>query len=155
VNAPEFGAEIIPTDLHKAWRMPEKPVEVWEMAGPSEGWSVYTLPGGKVGCVMETVRADWPKAFVHGALCRAIANLTRVCPACHAPLRLGPAMNEGRPVDGLMTHEDACPLSDPALAAIFKEGGDKPPEMPSPPRYWVVWVPRLRPDYRPRGRFAA
>jgi hypothetical protein len=151
-TAPEFGVEIIPADLHRAWRMPEKPVEVWEEAAP-DGWSFYHLPDGKAACIMETVRADWPAVFVHMVLCRVVANLTCVCPACGAGARLGSAVYQGRPVDGFMTHENACPLSDPALSSIFAAGGDAHAEMPPPPRYWIVWVPRLRPGYRPRRRF--
>ena len=152
--APELGQEIIPADLGKSWRMPEKPVEVWEAAGP-EGWSIYTLPGGKAACVMETIRVAWPTAFVHAVLCRVVANLTRVCPACGAGARLDSTVYGGHPVDGLMEHEGTCPLSDPGLASVLASGGDAHAGMPRPPRYWVVWIPRIRPGYRPRKRFAA
>ena len=153
MNAPEFGVEIIPADLHGAWRMPEMPVEVWEEAGP-DGWSLYSLPGGTAACLMETVRAGWPAAFAHAVLCRVVANLTRVCPACAAGERLESAVYEGHPVDGFMVHENACPLSDSALAAILATGG-APGNLPQAPRYWIVWIPRLRPGYRTRRRFAA
>lgn len=149
VPAPEFGVELVPADLHRAFEMPDQPVEVWEDAGPG-GWSIYTLPGGKVGCLMETVHAGWNAAFVHAALCRAVANLTQHCPCCSAGVVLtaGPAAT--------MAHENACPLSDDGLALAFRNpGADPSGTIPPAPRYWVVWVPRLRAGYRPRRGFAS
>lgn len=151
-TAPENTLEITVTRLGKAWQWPPQPVEVAER-GLGDGWSFYSLPTGKTACVMETIHADWSLPFTHAVLARIVANLTQTCPACGARAVLGTVVEPGAPMRGTMTHEDACPCSDPALADLKRQGGEPHDATPEPPRSWIVWVPRLRPGYRPRRRF--
>lgn len=153
-GGPEHGREIIPTDLHKAYQLPAEPVEIWETAF-GDGWSGYTLAGGRALCVMETISADWPSQVVLAVLGRIVANLVQHCPVCRARPRLGAGEYHGRPVDGFMVHESQCPLSDPGLADLMAAGGDPPGAMPDLPRYWVAWIPTLKAGYRPRRGLVA
>lgn len=149
---PTSGIEIIPADLGKAWELPARPVEVWEEEA-APGWSAYTIAGGSARLVvMETITPAMPRPLVLAALARAIANASGICPACSARFDLRAGTHDGRPVDGFMEHETACPVADDGLREAAA-GIVGTAALPALPRVWVVWVPRLRQGYRPRRWF--
>lgn len=120
-------------------------VTIEEHPGPDAAWSLYKLPGGTVA-----VLSPSPERLASGMLAliglwRAVANLTRVCPACAARVRMGPS-TDGGPATGTMTHENRCVLSDGAITASYDElagGSPLPADLPSAPRQWTVCPPRL------------
>lgn len=142
MNPPEYGTEIIPTDLHGPFMPASASVEVWEEP-LGDGWSLYVLPGGGTACLMEEISSKWSRDFALSVLGRIVANLSRVCPTCGARAVLEGATIGGPGFTGKMEHEGQCPLSDDGLRAARTDEPAGP--IPPGPRYWIVWVPRLRP----------
>lgn len=152
-QAPLVGGELRVDDLDRPWKQPETFVEVWEVPA-TEGWSLYRLAGsvGGAAVVMETIRDEWRTPLLFNVVARIVANLTRVCPSCGARAVLD-SVQSSNAAHGQMAHEAECPLTNEGMKAAAATPAEPRDPAPSPPRFWRIWIPRLKPGYRPRARF--